>query len=669
MPFADLRKLAYSLFGPALTLRAFFPRETRQLVQRNLVLAALFLFVIAFALYALGHVPAGQLPGLSFLVSLSGKVYGLFLLAFAAAFMFSAVEAFHRSYYFRGLGQVLSESADIPTAVSWEVATIVYGTGDNDVTRPFLESPYGQEILYRAGIHADAFQTFFASRSTTVTPGAFIVERDKGITLEMYTRSIYKYDEELRQFLAQNNVNGDQFALSARWVTAIERGERLAARWWSRDNLGRIPGIGKTWGYGETYLLDRYGHDLTQDHVWAGALMNRHVEADEVEEIETILARQRQSNALVLGDDAMGIRERVAQLYHKIREGRILPPLEAKRVYILDIETMLQTVPDKSAFEQELRRTLDQACSAGNIILYIESFWADVVSARTLGTDLVDILLPYFEAKTIQIVVASSLNEFHKHIAKDKRIMEAFDKVHMYSVSNDVLLGILEQRALERERQTNVVFTVPALQAVARLADRYFPAGIMPDKAFDLLEELVPIAIQQHMEQLLQGDVERLVAEKSGVPIGEPTKEERETLLSLEDYLHKRVVGQDEAVNAVARALRRARAGVASEKRPMGSFLFLGPTGVGKTETAKALAEVLFHDENAMIRLDMSEYQGSGALDRLIGDAKTGEPGRLATLVRDQQYGVLLLDELEKADRDVHDLLLQVLDEGYFTDA
>jgi ATP-dependent Clp protease ATP-binding subunit ClpC len=186
------------------------------------------------------------------------------------------------------------------------------------------------------------------------------------------------------------------------------------------------------------------------------------------------------------------------------------------------------------------------------------------------------------------------------------------------------------------------VFTVPTLSTIILVADRYFPTGVMPDKAFDLLEELVPIARSHGLSQLVKADVEQMVYQKTGVPMGEPTKEEREKLLSLEDYLHRRVVGQEQAVSAVARALRRARAGVGKVNRPMGSFLFLGPTGVGKTETAKALAEVLFHNESAMIRLDMSEFQGPEALAELIGSASTGKPGRLESAIEEQQYGVLL---------------------------
>jgi ATP-dependent Clp protease ATP-binding subunit ClpC len=231
------------------------------------------------------------------------------------------------------------------------------------------------------------------------------------------------------------------------------------------------------------------------------------------------------------------------------------------------------------------------------------------------------------------------------------------------------ILDMLQQRALERERETGVVFSITALEAIATLADRYFPTGTPTDKAFDLLEELVPQAQARGQEQVRKSHVEDLVSDKSHVPVGEPTLEERKKLLSLEDYLHKRVIAQDQAIGSVAKALRRARAGVGAGKKPIGSFLFLGPTGVGKTETAKALAEALFNDEEAMLRIDMSEFQGEAAIAELIGSFESGKAGRLPSLVRAKQYGVLLLDEFEKSSKDVHDLFLQILDEGHFTDS
>ena len=670
MPFGDLKAHVYRIYRPAIALRNVITRERRVYLERILAIVAALTFFLVLLAFAIQYGPLGDMPGVQYIDMVSYKIYGIFLIVLSVAFVFTSLEAMHRSQYFHGLDQVLGEAADpLHVPVSWEVASIVVDTPSQDITLGFLDSTFGQEILYRAGISSEAYEYFYTHRSPRITGDGFVVERDGGVVLATYATSLCKYDPEFVQFLTDNGVSVEHFIESARWVTRVERGERRRARWWSRDNLGRIPGLGKTWGYGETYLLERYGHDLTEDHVWPSAVMTRHREEDEVEQMEAVLARARQSNVLVVGTDILNVRQKVAQLYHKIREGEALPSLEAKRVFLIDIESIVSAHPDKADFEQTLRKLFEQAISAGNIVIYAEYFAVAVSSAHTLGVDIVDIILPYLESDRVQIITAATKDGFFSRLQQDARLMQAFDVVQMHDVSKDALMAILEQRALELERRTRITTSIPALASIIKVADRYFPTGVMPDKAFDLLEELVPVAMTRGKEIVLERDVHELVTQKTGVPIGTPTEQERDKLLTLEDVLHQRVVGQDHAVEAVAKAIRRNRAGVEGDDRPIGSFLFLGPTGVGKTETAKALAEAMFGDQNAMNRIDMSEFQGVDAVERMIGNYELGKPGILATIVREKQYGVLLLDEFEKSDVHVHDLFLQILDEGHFTDA
>ncbi len=669
MPFKDLLQYVHKTYAPAIALRRVLTHERRALIEQNLVVICLILFVFALLSFAVQQGTLAIIPGSEVLGILATKVWGAFLVAISLAYLFTALEAMHRSQYYHGLQQVIGELSDPKNVpVSWEVASVVVDTPLHDITGGFLDSSFGQEILYRAGIEESEYVEFYTNRTPTVTADTFVVERDAGVVLSTYAISLCKNDKVFVQFLNNNNVSVEQFVEAARWVTRIERSKRRRARWWSRDNLGRIQGIAKTWGYGETYLLETYGHDMTHDHVWSTAAITRHREDDEVEAIEAILARARHSNALVVSDNVTGVRQKVAQLYYKIRKGEALPPVDAKRIFMLDLELLVAEHSDKAGFETVLRSLLDQAVTAGNIILYIEYFTVDVASIKTLGVDLVDMLLPYFDEGDVQIIAVASRDGFYNRLQKDSRLMRTVDTVHMHDLSQGALMSVLEQRAFELERGSNVVVSVPALESVAQVADQYFPTGVMPDKAFDLLEELIPIAVNKHISLLKGHDVQSHVTQKTGIPVGEPTAQERQKLLSLETLLHRRIVGQDKAVSAVARALRRARSGISGNARPMGSFLFLGPTGVGKTETAKALAHALFDDEDAMARLDMSEFTGADAAERLIGSFETGTPGVLATLVREKPYGVLLLDEFEKADKHVHDLFLQILDEGHFTD-
>lgn len=669
MPYSKIKKYVVDFYGGALELRNILSAELRQAIHTNLLIATGFLFILVVISYSIEFSTLGTFPGFSIASLLADRIYGLFLLLFSSTFIFSALEAFHRSYYFRGLNHVLHDTSDpklLP--VSWEVATIINETKDNDITGGFIYSSYGQEIIFRAGISEEAFDEFVKTRKHIITSEGFLIEQDKGVVLATYVRSIYKQDPDFRHFLAKSNINEKQLIHSAEWVTRIERTERIRKRWWARDNLGRIPGIGKNWSYGETYFLEKYGHEMIDDPIWPSALMTRREEDDEVEQLENVLSRTRQSNALLITDDTMNARRRVAQLYHKIREGEALPPIENRRIFYIDIESIVIDSGEKSAFENSIQKVFNQAIRSGNIILYIEHFSTAIQSTHKIGVDLVESLSQYYESEGIQIVIGEITEHFDKLLSKDTRVTQAFDIIQMSDIAENGIIELLEQRANTHEKHTGIVFTIPALETIAILADRYFPSGVMPDKAFDLLEELVPFALSHHLDKILQSDVEELVSIKTNVPLGAPKEEEREKLLSLEEKLHERVIAQNDAVDAVAKALRRARAGVGSSKKPLGTFLFLGPTGVGKTETAKALAELLFNDEEAMTRLDMSEFQSLNALEELIGSPITGQVGRLETLVRKRQYGVLLLDEFEKSDKSIQDLFLQILDEGKFTD-
>jgi ATP-dependent Clp protease ATP-binding subunit ClpC len=670
MPYAKLKKIAEDFYGAALALDAFVGEEKRRFIYRNLFFACVFLFALTVTAFGIEKMVGEIVTDLVIFTQLANRMYGLFLIALSASFVFSSFEALHRSYYFRGLKQVLHESTDQKNMqVSWEVASIMDETDDEDITGGFINSSYGQEMLYRLGISVEVFSNYEALRTPTVRADDFILEREKDVSLAGYARNIYKQDTSFRHFLAENNINEEQLARSAEWVTSIERRDARQRRWWSRDNLGRIPGLGKTWSYGPTYLLERYGHEITEDHIWQTALMTRHDEDDEVEDLEQILSRGRQANALLLTNDVLTARQRVAQLYYKIREGHALPTIEGKRVFMVDVESVLMVHKEKASFELSLSDILEQSLGAGNIILYVENFSTAIASAQIVGTDLVDLFMPYIESSGLQVVLGETQDSYNKLLAHDSRINKAFDVIQMKDIGQEGLLDLLEQRALQIERKTNVVFSIQALQKVGDLAERYFPTGVMPDKAFDLLEEFIPYAFLHSIEQVLQKDIELFVNKKINVPIGTPKKEEREKLLELEDFLHKRVVAQEEAVSVISKALRRARAGLADPKKPMGSFLFLGPTGVGKTETAKALAEAMFNDEDAMIRMDMSEFNSPEAVEELLGSFETGVHGRLEEMLREKQYGVLLLDEFEKADKAIHDLFLQILDEGHFTDS
>jgi len=309
---------------------------------------------------------------------------------------------------------------------------------------------------------------------------------------------------------------------------------------------------------------------------------------------------------------------------------------------------------------------LNQAEKAGNVILVIENIAGFIRAGESIAVDMVALIEPYLGSLNLNIVFTEIPNNYH-HEIETLGVMQKIETVYIEPPS---LLGterLLEDIVRNYEIRYKTVLTYPGLQAITIDADRYIPTGVMPDKAIDLLVEIMGAAHQAGATHVTEDFVQSYVRQKTGIPVGPIEDTEREMLLGLEDKLHERVVGQEAAIVAISSALRRARAGIQDTDRPMGTFLFLGPTGVGKTETAKALANVFFGSESAMLRIDMSEFSGNDAMERLLGEQDSS--GLISDMMQEHPYAVLLLDEFEKAAQSVHDLFLQILDEGRFTDA
>ena len=570
------------------------------------------------------------------------------------------------SFYFKDDDTVLPELNLRPPKLRFETAQVI-AAGLGEPVVDFFVSRFGAEVLLRLGLESKEVLAFLKDRKPPAN--AFEVETPEGepIDLAAFADSLLRYDEELQRFLVSRQIGAPDFVGAAGWVSRIEAARKERMRWWSKDALGRIPGIGKDWAYGEIVLLSRYAIPIGLHPAYSlasrGALGKR-----EAREVERILSRGRESNVMLVGEEGAPKLAPLVWLSREISAGIILPPLEHKHIFIFSGAPFVAAMKEKAAFETEFTRLMNEAAKAGNIIFVLDDFEKFCQSAGAVGSDALSLLDPFLASSSIQIVAIAELGAFHQMFEPNAKVRERFERVLLSEAGISGSLPVLEDEAVRAEAKAGVLFTYPALRSVAESADRYFFEGVMPDKAVDLLLELVPKAKAAGKRFIVREDVLELVSQKTGIAVSEAKGEERTKLLKLEEILHERIVGQDEAVTAISGALKRARSGISSKNRPIGSFLFLGPTGVGKTETTKALAEAFFGDEKSIVRLDMSEYQSGDALSRLIGTFEGGKAGVLASLVRERPYGVLLLDEFEKTSREVHDLFLQILDEGFFTD-
>jgi ATP-dependent Clp protease ATP-binding subunit ClpA len=327
---------------------------------------------------------------------------------------------------------------------------------------------------------------------------------------------------------------------------------------------------------------------------------------------------------------------------------------------------LVSTYEEKAAFESMFQTVLTQAAHAGNVILVIPNFADFVQNTHSLGVDVKDIIREALQASRLQVIATSSERSFHEVLETDLDLMTHFEKIHLDEFDSYQAISILQQEVLYAENREGVFFTYQAVKRIVESADRYFAETSLLDKCIDILYEVIPAVKQKGGRVVTQEDVDALVTSKTGISLGKISKDESTKLSQIRELMKGKVIGQDKAIETVCDAMLRARTGLANPKRPLGSFLFVGPTGVGKTETAKALATVFFNDEENMLRSDMSEYSDAQALTRMIGD--DGHAGIFASKVRERGHGVLLLDEFEKASREIHDLFLQIIDEGFFTD-
>ncbi len=493
---------------------------------------------------------------------------------------------------------------------------------------------------------------------------------------------------------------------------------------------GGLPQSGKK---SSTKNLDQFGRDLTL-MAKNGELDPVIGREKEIERVIQILSRRTKNNPCLIGEPGVGKTAIAEGLAQKIISGEVPETLKGKRIVSLDLTRMVAGTKYRGDFEERIKNAIEEVEKDKNIILFIDEIHTIIGAGAAEGAvDAANILKPSLARGLIHVVGATTLDEYHKHIEKDAALERRFQPVTVDEPTEEDAILILKGLRDKYEAHHKVKITDESIDAAVTMSSRYITDRYLPDKAIDLIDEaasrvrmktftappdlkeledqLKELAVEKEsavnaqdferaakvrdeekiLKDKLEGqkknweshnagktdevtpeDIAEIVSSWTGVPVKQLTEEESERLLKMEDIIHKRVVGQHEAVSAVCRAIRRSRVGLKDPKRPIGSFIFLGPTGVGKTELCKALAESLFGDESAMIRLDMSEYMEKHTVSRLVGSPPGyvgyEEGGQLTEKIRRKPYSVVLFDEIEKAHPDVFNMLLQILDDGILTD-
>ena len=430
---------------------------------------------------------------------------------------------------------------------------------------------------------------------------------------------------------------------------------------------------------GKTPMLDQFGRDLTAIAA-AGGLDPVTGREEELARTIRILCRRTKNAPCLIGEPGVGKTAVVEALAQRIAAGEVPELLQGKRLIALDLTAMVAGTKYRGDFEERVKNTIAEVERAGDVLLFVDEVHELVGTGAAEGAvDAANILKPVLARGGLQLIGATTVTEYRRHIEKDAALERRFQPVPIDEPTPQQAEQILRGARERYEVHHRVQIADEAIAAAVRLSVRYIPDRFLPDKAIDLIDEAsASVRLAQTVQRperptVTAADVEAVVSGWTGIPVEQVGREEEERLSGLEEVLHRRVIGQDEAVRAVARAVRRSRVGLQDPGRPNGSFIFLGPTGVGKTELCKALAEALFGDEKALIRLDMSEYGEKHTVSRLIGSPPGyvghEEGGQLTEQVRRRPYSVILFDEIEKAHPDVFGLLLQILEEGCLTDA
>lgn len=530
-----------------------------------------------------------------------------------------------------------------------------------------LSHNVAQNIFWRLGLNPLAIKTSLSASSDPGNYPAFWENFNSNSKTQEFNQLILKiieFYDPLKKIISDNNLKLGDVEHASCWVEKLSLLKNIPMIF-DLKKIKSMAGIGTDWAYGFTVEFDKYSRDLTKLNITYPFLIGRE---KELEKMQRILMKTDSNNILIIGDPGVGRHILIETMAYRIKSGDCRPEISHKRILSLNMHSLISSKPSVLEVKGLASEIIEEASNAGNIFVMIDEIDKFVTTGEG-RIDLTDVLMKFTDSDIGFIGITDSI-DYHKFIETNSELDRSFEKIYLHPPSMDVLIEELELSIVPvLEYKHKIFITYPSVKKTIEDAEKYITNTPFPGKAIELMDQAAVYAKTRFNSRVLQPvHIDQFIAEKLSLPIGEIKNSEKDRLLNIEKIMHQRVVNQEKAINAVASAIRRSRLGISSDKKPVGSFLFLGPTGVGKTETAKALAHAYFGDENNMLRFDMGAYQKEEGLERLIGSIKIGSPGELTSRLRDRPFSLILLDEIEKADKQIYNLFLTLIDEGYITD-
>lgn len=666
--------LRHSPFAAALRLEKILPRKTAHVLFVMFGLAALGLLIIAVLRLSEGFLSGA---GISFSFCLFFLIYSLFAAYLQAPRAFTIDEvkqAWHDGLYGKGMtfltAQILAKTAQ----------------GENLLIRDFFLALSKRRdfewMLRRLGIDRRDFAK--KSASTFSKEAAAALGQVLGLAWQeafsgnhLHIRypdlvsALYKLDRGFAGLMFAYDVEEEDLRQVSYWLRRRQKKRADEGKFWHRHNLLNIKGLGKGWSGGYTIHLDDVATDLTESVKFNPAPEHLYGHRNQAELLERMLVRAAGSaNVVVVGNPGVGRHTLVRAFCARVNFGQTFGPLRFMRVLQIDSGAVLAGTNSLSQVIDKIQTLFGEAYLAEDVILVVNNIDAFLDPRPEAGrVNATEALLKFFRSR-LRIIGITTPVGYQNTIGKNPELQSLFGKLEVAETSPAQTLLILQDEVGRLEGRTGLFFRNAALKEIAKLAAKLIQNLPNPEKSLKILEETaVYVATSTPDRVVTAAHVQKVVSTRTKVPVEQVEGQEKEKLLNMEQILQERIVGQHEAISELANALRRARSGIRSEKRPIGSFLFLGPTGVGKTETTKALANVYFGSDKQMTRFDMSEFQEIHGINRLIGDTDTNTGGLLTEAVITNPFSLILFDELEKAHPRILDLFLQVLDEGRLTDA